>query len=146
MQRATRAQRAFDSWWNENLILRARVGSDHSASYVMAGWLCNFQRPRLPRMMYWTNLWLLPQAHDNWEELMWEFVIGMDVYSARNSGWPKNNLQFISKHFKKQNSQEKYNDFWYSSTLLQLLSYKEECIRILFGFWIRNIPTYKLFL
>lgn len=146
MQRAARAQRTFDSWWNENLILRAQVESDHSASYVMAVCLCSFQRPRLQRMMYRTNLWLLPQAPDNWEELMWEFVIGTDVYSARNPGWPKNNLQFISKYFKKQNSQEKYNDFWYSSTLLQLLSYKEGCLRILFGFWIRNIPTYKLFL
>lgn len=69
--------------------------------------LCaTFWTSRLHRMMYWMNLQLLPQALDNWEKVMWQFIIRMDIYSARNSGWPKNNLQFISECLEKQSSQE----------------------------------------
>lgn len=104
-----------------------------------------FWTSRSQRMMYWVNLWLLPQALDNWEKNMCQCIISMDVHSARHSGWPKNNHQFISQHFKNQSSQGEHKDFWWSLTLLQLFSQNEKQILILFDFWIRNILPYKLF-
>lgn len=80
------------------------------------------------------------------EKIMFQGIISMDVHSARHSGWPENNLQFISKHFKNQSSQEEHKDFWCSSTVMQLFSQNEEWILIIFDFWIRNVLTYKLFL